>query len=58
METVMLAQESKDMEDRLQQLRESMSREKEEREWVTERVTDSCEKERQREREMENLLEV
>ncbi|XP_052313663.1 uncharacterized protein zbbx isoform X2 [Oncorhynchus keta] len=32
METVTLAQESKDMEDRLQQLRESMSREKEERE--------------------------
>uniref|UniRef100_A0A674DX41 Zinc finger B-box domain containing n=2 Tax=Salmo trutta TaxID=8032 RepID=A0A674DX41_SALTR len=32
METVMLAQESKEMEDRLQQLRESMSLEKEERE--------------------------
>ncbi|KAL0973460.1 hypothetical protein UPYG_G00203930 [Umbra pygmaea] len=32
METVVLAQESKDMEDRLRQLRESMSREKDERE--------------------------
>ena len=46
METVTLAQESKDMEDRLQQLRESMSREKEESERVTER-----ERERDRGRE-------
>lgn len=35
METVSLAHESKEMEEKLQQLKESMSKEKEERGWVT-----------------------
>lgn len=50
METVTLAQESKEMEEKLQQLKESMTKEKEERGWVSAAVVLAKEEKGERER--------